>query len=144
MPWFSIVSNPKLRKPLGKISGFWRNPTTTSQIQTICWIIERVSVKNLEATIHFVDLSKAFNSIQNKYGSNTTGIWSFQINYGYNDALQKHESNGSFTWWRYRLVQHCHWSLAIFVYTLPRLLTSNIHRPIKRKLFHIEKGKKKT
>ena len=65
--------------------------------------------------------------------------------YHYNDALQKHESNGSLTWWRHRLLQNHHWSLArryistIFVYTLPRLRTSNIHRSNKRKWFHIEK-----
>ena len=35
----------------------------TSQILTICRIIERVCAKNLEVTLFFVDFSKAFDSI---------------------------------------------------------------------------------
>ena len=35
----------------------------TSQILTICWILEGVSAKNLEASILFVNFTKAFDSI---------------------------------------------------------------------------------
>ena len=43
--------------------GFRRNRSTTSQILTISRILEGVRVKNLQATILFVDFTKAFNSI---------------------------------------------------------------------------------
>ena len=44
-------------------NGFRRNRSTTSQILTICRILEGVHAKNLEATILFVDFSKAFVSV---------------------------------------------------------------------------------
>ena len=43
--------------------GFWRNRSTTSRILTISQILEGVRAKNLEATILFVDFTKAFDSI---------------------------------------------------------------------------------
>ena len=43
--------------------GFQSNQSTTSQILTICRILEGVRAKNLEATILFVDFSKAFDYI---------------------------------------------------------------------------------
>ena len=43
-------------------NGFWRNWSPTSQILTIRHILE-VCAKNLEATLLFVDFSKAFDSI---------------------------------------------------------------------------------
>ena len=43
---------------------------------------------------------------QRKDGTNVTSIWSSQRNcYRYNYALQKHESIGLLTWWRYRLLR---------------------------------------
>ena len=45
-------------------NGFWRNRSTTSQILTIRQILEGVCAKNLEATIFFVNFTKAFDSIQ--------------------------------------------------------------------------------
>ena len=85
---------------------------------------------------------------QSKIGASTTSIWSPQINrYRYNDALQKHESNGSLTWWRHRFLRHCRRSLArryisiIFVYTLPRLRTSNVNRTNKRNGFRLRKAR---
>ena len=46
--------------------------------------------KYLEATLLFLDFSKAFNSIQGEQGANTTSIWSPQRNcYSYNNALKK-------------------------------------------------------
>ena len=44
-------------------NGFWRNRSTTSQILTICRILEGVRAKNLQATLLFVDFTKAFDSI---------------------------------------------------------------------------------
>ena len=44
-------------------NGFRRNRSTTSQILTIRSILEDVRAKNLLATILFVDLTKAFDSI---------------------------------------------------------------------------------
>ena len=44
-------------------NGFRRNRSTTSQLLTICRIFEGVLTKNLEATILFVDFTKAFDSI---------------------------------------------------------------------------------
>ena len=46
-----------------KQNDFWRNRSMTSQILTIRRILEGVCAKNLEATILFVDFTKAFDSI---------------------------------------------------------------------------------
>ena len=44
-------------------NSFRRNRSTTSQILTICRILEGVRVKSLQATLIFVDFTKAFDSI---------------------------------------------------------------------------------
>ena len=44
-------------------NGFRRNRSTTSQILTIRRIVEGAHAKNLEATILFIDFTKAFDSI---------------------------------------------------------------------------------
>ena len=44
-------------------NGFWRNRSTISQILTICRILEGESAKNVDATILFVDFTKASDSI---------------------------------------------------------------------------------
>ena len=55
---------PKIDKILRKNqNGFQRNRSTTSQILTICRILEGVWAKNLQATLLFVDFTKAFDSI---------------------------------------------------------------------------------
>ena len=55
---------PKTEKILRKNQNcFRRNQPTKSQILTIRLILEGVRAKNLEATILFVDFSKAFDSI---------------------------------------------------------------------------------
>ena len=55
---------PKIENILRKNQNvFWRNRSTTSQILTIRRILKDVRAKNLEATILFVDFSKAFDSI---------------------------------------------------------------------------------
>ena len=55
---------PKIDNILRKNQkGFWRNRSTTSQILTIRRILEGLWAKNLQATLLFVDFTKAFNSI---------------------------------------------------------------------------------
>ena len=55
---------PKIDNILRKNqNGFRRNRSTTSQILTIRRILEGVRVKNLQATLIFVDFTKAFDSI---------------------------------------------------------------------------------
>ena len=59
-----ICIEPKIAKILRKNqNSFWRNRSMTSQILTICRIHEGVRAKNLQATILFVDFTKAFDSI---------------------------------------------------------------------------------
>ena len=55
---------PKIEKILRKNQNcFRRNQSMTSQILTMRWILEGVRAKNLEATILFIDFSKAFDFI---------------------------------------------------------------------------------
>ena len=55
---------PKIENILRKNqNGFWKNRSMTSQILTICRILEGVRAKNQETTISFVDFTKAFDSI---------------------------------------------------------------------------------
>ena len=55
---------PKMENILRKNqNGFRRNRSTTSQILTIRRILEGVQAKNLQATLLFVDFTKAFDSI---------------------------------------------------------------------------------
>ena len=56
--------DPKIENILRKKqNGFRRNRSMTSQILTICWTLEGVRAKNLEATILFVDFTKVFDFI---------------------------------------------------------------------------------
>ena len=55
---------PKMENiPRKNQNGFWRNRSMTSQILTIRRILEGVRAKNLQATLLFVDFTKAFDSI---------------------------------------------------------------------------------
>ena len=55
---------PKINNILRKNqNGFQRNTSTTSQILTIRRILEGMQAKNLQATLLFVDFTKAFDSI---------------------------------------------------------------------------------
>ena len=57
----------KIEKILRKNqNGFQRNRSTISQILIICWILEGIHAKNLEAIILFIDFSKAFDSIHRR------------------------------------------------------------------------------
>ena len=61
---FTSFIEPKIENILRKNqNGFRRNRSKTSQILTISRILEGVRAKNLEATILFVDFTKAFDSI---------------------------------------------------------------------------------
>ena len=83
--------------------------------------------------------------LQTKDGTNTSWVWFPWRNcYSYNDALQKYESNGSFSWWRQRLLWHktmesckeIHKHHVVFI--LLRLCTLNVRRSNK-KWFKIKK-----
>ena len=52
-----------LRRSRNNQNGFWRNRSMTSQILTIRRIPEGLQAKNIQATILFVDFTKAFDSI---------------------------------------------------------------------------------
>ena len=57
----------KIEKILGKNqNGFHRNQSITLQILTIHRILEGVHAKNFEATILFINFSKAFDSIHKR------------------------------------------------------------------------------
>ena len=127
MPCFSVVSNPKPRKFSGKTR------MTFKTILTIHQIIEGVQTKNFEVTLLFVDFSKAFDSLL-AYGIPKEAVTGIMVLW-----------NGSLTWWRLWLLQHCHWSHArrcinaIFVYTLTRLCTTNLHRSNKKNGFTLKR-----
>ena len=80
---------PEIEKILRKNqNGFRRNQSTKSQILTIRRILEDVGAKSLEATILFVDFSKAFDSIGREDGANTSCLRPTQRNRrSHNDAI---------------------------------------------------------
>ena len=62
--WLRNHIEPKIDNILRKNqNGFRRNRSTTSHILTICRILEVVRAKNRQATLLFVDFTKAFHSI---------------------------------------------------------------------------------
>ena len=89
-------------------NGFRRNRSTTSQILTIRRILEGVRAKNLQATILFVDFTKAFDSIHRgkmeqillPYGISKKTVAAITILY----RNTKRES--TFSEWRHRLLRH--------------------------------------
>ena len=128
-------------------NSFGRNRSITSQILTIHQILE-VRAENLEATLLFVDFSKAFDSI---YRGRMEEIL---LAYGVlketvtvmNDALQKHGSKSLLTRWRHRLLWHCCWCSVreyisiVPVHNLSRVHTSNVDRTNERKWFSSKKS----
>ena len=87
---------------------------------------------------------------QRKHGANTTCIWFPQWNfYRFIDALQKLKSIGSLPWSRHWFLQRSRWSFArrfistIFVYYLPRLITSNVNESNQRKWFFDKKKERR-
>ena len=63
MPSFSITSNLKLRKFLGKITMAFSKKSIHNITDTDCQIIKEVWTKNLRAALSFIDFSKVFHSI---------------------------------------------------------------------------------
>ena len=93
---------PEVEKILRKNpNGFWRNQSTTLQILTIHWSVERVHAKKSQGnSIAWRFLQSIWFYTQGKDGTNTTCIWSPQSNfYHNNDVLQKHKRNDLLTWW---------------------------------------------
>ena len=131
-------------------NGFRKNRSTTSQILTIRRTIEEV--KNLGATLFFIDISKAFDSIYRekmeqillKCGFLKETVTPIMMLYKNTKAMIL------ITCWRHRHLRHCHRGLSrrfispIFVYILLRLRILNIHWSNKRKCFHIINGRKQT
>ena len=80
---------PKIENILRKNqNGFRRNRSTTSHILIIRRSLEGVRLKNLEATVLFVDVAKAFHSIHREDEANTTRLRPNQRNCrGHNDAI---------------------------------------------------------
>ena len=65
IPFFTIITATiSVPHKIRTSYGFRRNGSTTSQILTIRRILEGVRAKNLQATLLFVDFTKAFDSIQ--------------------------------------------------------------------------------
>ena len=101
---------PKIDKVLRKNqNGFWRNRSTTSKILTICRILEGIHAKNLDATILFINFSKAFDFIQRgKMEQILLAYGLSKENYrSHNDAIKKHKSESLLTGWRHWLLWHC-------------------------------------
>ena len=101
---------PKIDNILRKNqNGFRRNRSTTSQILTIYRILEGVRTKNLQATILFVDFTKAFDSIHRgkmeqillAYGLPKESVAAITILY------RNTQSESTFTRWRHRILRHC-------------------------------------
>ena len=108
--------------------------------------------KNLEATLLFVDFSKAFDSIHRgtmnqilvAYGLPKETVVAIMILY------EKNKSKSSLTRWRHRRFWNFRWCVArghsstIPIYYLPRLRVSNVDRFNERKQLYFGKGKKQT
>ena len=91
-------------------NGFWRNHSTSSQILTICQIMEGIWAKNLEVIQLFVDFSKACDSIYK--GKIKQMLLAFDLaKETVIVIMMLYESNESLIWWR-QFLQLCYWSLA--------------------------------
>ena len=100
---------PKIDNILRKNqNGFRRNRSTTSQILTIRRILEGVRAKNLQATLLFVDFTKAFDSIHRgkmeqillAYGLPKETVAAIMI-------LYRNTKESTFTRWRHGILRHC-------------------------------------
>ena len=98
---------PKIDNILRKNqNGFQRNRSTTSQILTIRRILEGVRAKNLQATLIFVDFTKAFDSIHRgkmeqiilAYGIPKETVAAITILY------RNTKSKSTITGWRHRIL----------------------------------------
>ena len=105
---------PKIDNILRKNqNGFRRNRSTTSQILSICRILEGVRTKPLQATISFVDFTKVFDSIHRgkmeqillAYGLPKEIVADIMIFY-WNNKVKVRSPDGD------RLIRHCSRSTA--------------------------------
>ena len=118
---------PKIDNILRKNqNGFRRKSSTTSQILTIRRILEGLRAKTLQATLIFVDFTKAFDSIHRgkmeqillAYGIPKETVAAITILY-----------RSTITTWRHRILRHCSRSTtrghasSIPLYHLSRLRT---------------------
>ena len=89
-------------------NSFRRNRSTASQILTIRRILEGIRAKNLQATLLFVDFTKAFDSIhRGKMEQILLPNPTTKRNRSSNkDSLQKNQSESTFTRWRHRILRH--------------------------------------
>ena len=123
---------PKIDNILRKNqNGFRRNRSTTSQILTIRRILEGVRAKNLQATLIFVDFTKAFDSIHRgkmeqillAYGIPKETVAAITILYRNTKVKVR------ITGWRHRILRHCSRSTtrghagSVSLYHLSRLRT---------------------
>ena len=126
----------KIDNILRKIqNGFRRNRSTTSQILTIRRILESVRAKNIQATLLFVDFTKAFDSIHRgkmeqillAYGQPKETAAAITI-------LYRNQSISTITRWRHRILRHCSKSTtrghagSVPLYHLSRLRTTSIEK----------------
>ena len=127
-------TEPKIDKILWKNqNGFRRNKSTTSQILTICRILEGVRAKSPLATLLFVDFTKAIDSIHRRkmeqvllaYGLPKETLAAITILY---------RSESTFIGWRRWILRQCSWSTTrgpdspIPLYHLSRLRAYNVLR----------------
>ena len=121
---------PKIDNILRKNqNGFRRNRFTTSQILTIRRILEGGRAKNLQATLLFVNFTKAFDSIHRgkieqirlAYSLPKETVAAITILY------KNTQSESTFTRWRHRILWHCsrsttrRYASSILLYHLSRL-----------------------
>ena len=102
------VCVPKIDNILRKNqNGFRRNRSTTSQIFSIRRIFEGVRAKNIQATLLFVDFTKAFDYIHRGKMEQILLAYSLpkRNRSTNNDSLSKHQSESTFT--RHRILRHC-------------------------------------
>ena len=125
---------PKIEHILRKNqNGFRKNKSSTSQILTIRRILEGVRAKNLQATILFLDFTKAFDSIHRgkmeqillAYGTLKEIVAAIIILYG-NTKVRVRSPDGD------RLLRRCSWGTTsryispILLYPLSRRRSENI------------------
>ena len=94
---------PKIGK---KQNSFQWNRSTTSQILTIRRILEGVRAKNQEATVLFVEFSKAFDSIHRGKMEQILLLPKETVVAIMMLYRKKHESKSSFPGWRHKHLRH--------------------------------------
>ena len=124
---------------------FWQNQSTTWQILTIHQIIKGVKTKNLKVTLLFIDFSKAFTPFAEdrcckyyKHSLPKETVTTMMILYKSPKAtVHSQNSNTDF----FNIITGVFQGDTMYVYNLPRLHTSNVHRSNNRKWLHTKKGK---